>query len=158
MYQSLDWNYYMQCTGWYLGNVSNYTSDSLTFFYIWSFRNLQSNQLNGFIPSSIGSLTSLTRLYVQMYMLGCNTDRWLYSNKLTGSIPSSIGSLTSLKELYVLMYMLDSNNDRHLYDNQLTGSIPSSIGSLTYLTSLYVHRLCRVLIMTGSCITVWQNF
>ena len=63
---------------------------------------LANNQLSGSIPSSFGSLSDLTGLYVS-------------GNQLSGSIPSSFGSLSSLK--YV-----------ELDNNRLSGSIPSSIG------------------------------
>ena len=69
-------------------------------------------QLAGSLPSSIGSLTSLSYLA-------------LYSNSLAGTIPSSIGSLTSLQYLY-------------LFSNQLAGTIPSSIGSMTSLQYLFL--------------------
>ena len=70
--------------------------------------------MTGSIPSSLGSLTRLSLLY-------------LFRNRLTGSIPSSLGSLTRLRDLV-------------LSNNQLTGSIPSSLGSLTNLTDLYLFR------------------
>ena len=55
----------------------------------------------GEIPSSIGGLINLERLY-------------LNENQLTGSIPVEIGELTNLTHLY-------------LSDNQLSGQIPIEI-------------------------------
>jgi hypothetical protein len=49
---------------------------------------LQSNNLQGFIPSSIANLPKLMSLY-------------LYYNHLNGSVPNSISQLTSLMALYV---------------------------------------------------------
>ena len=71
---------------------------------------LHSNQLAGSIPAELGSLSSLTTLY-------------LNSNQLT-SIPAELGSLSSLTYL-------------NLYSNQLTG-IPAELGSLASLTALYL--------------------
>ena len=74
---------------------------------------LQSNQLSGSMPSSLGNLTNLRELY-------------LYYNQLNGEIPPSLGNLTNLT-------ILD------LDTNQLSGEIPSSLGNLTNLTELYLN-------------------
>ena len=71
---------------------------------------LSRNGLTGEIPSGLGSLTNLDRLY-------------LYGNQLTGEIPASLGRLANLQVLY-------------LWGNQLTGQIPSSLGSLANLRGL----------------------
>jgi len=76
--------------------------------------NLSNSGLSGEIPSEIGNLTNLERLY-------------LYGNQLTGSIPPEIGNLTNLGQLV-------------LSGNQLTGSIPPEIGNLTNLTGLYLYE------------------
>jgi hypothetical protein len=68
------------------------------------------NNLKGTIPSSLASLTRLTKLE-------------LFGNNLKGTIPSSLASLTQLAYLG-----LESNN--------LTGTIPSSLASLTQLAYL----------------------
>ena len=69
--------------------------------------------ITGEIPSSIGQLINLTKL-------------WLHNNQLTGEIPPEIGNLTNLTSL-------------SLSNNQFTGEIPSEIGNLTNLTSLYLY-------------------
>jgi hypothetical protein len=69
------------------------------------------NDLEGTIPSSLGSLTKLTR----MSLAG--------NRNFEGTIPSSLGSLTELT------YM-DLSGDK------LKGTIPSSLASLTELTHL----------------------
>ena len=74
---------------------------------------LDTNELTGSIPSSLGNLTNLEML-------------WLADNELTGSIPSSLGNLTNLKWWY-------------LHGNELTGSIPSSLGNLTNLEGLWLR-------------------
>ena len=62
---------------------------------------MDSNQLNGSIPSSLGNLTNLRSLFLQR-------------NDLSGSIPSSLGNLTNLEWLY-------------LVGNQFSGCIPASL-------------------------------
>ncbi|GJP33005.1 hypothetical protein CLOM_g17582 [Closterium sp. NIES-68] len=75
-----------------------------------TFLDLHSNLLTGSIPTSIASLSSLTHLD-------------LYGNRLSGWIPSSIGGLLDLRYL-------------DLRENSLTGSILSTIGEMTSLTFL----------------------
>ena len=75
---------------------------------------LSSKGLQGTLPNSIGSLTSLLHLAFG-------------GNYLTGTIPSSIGSMSSLTQLT-------------LNNNLLTGSIPSSISSLTQLVIIYMDN------------------
>jgi Leucine-rich repeat (LRR) protein/PKD repeat protein len=96
---------------------------------------LDQNNLVGTLPSSLGNLTSLTRLN-------------LYFNKLSGTIPTELGDLTHLT-------YLDLSYNRHLSStipaqlgnltqlaylnlglNQLSGSIPTQLTSLTSLTWL----------------------
>jgi hypothetical protein len=68
------------------------------------------SELGGSIPASIGELVSLTQLY-------------LYSNQLSGSIPDAIGNLVDLTVLA-------------LFSNHLSGSIPDTIGNLVTLKQL----------------------
>ncbi len=49
----------------------------------FNFLNLHTNQLTGEIPNSIGNLTNLINLYLDV-------------NNLSGTIPSEIGNLTNL--------------------------------------------------------------
>ncbi len=64
---------------------------------------LGGNNLRGRIPTSIGGLTQVIRL-------------WMYSNQLEGPIPSTIGNITQLLTL-------------QLHQNHLSGTIPSSLGT-----------------------------
>jgi hypothetical protein len=73
---------------------------------------MHSNSLTGAIPTQLGWLTSVTRLY-------------MHSNSLTGAIPTQLGGLTGVTEL-----RLDSNS--------LTGAIPTQLGGLTGVTVLHV--------------------
>ena len=68
------------------------------------------NNLKGFIPPELGSLSSPTVLFLGF-------------NDLTGPIPPELGSLTSLESL-------------HLRFNKLTGPIPPELGSLPTLRRL----------------------
>ena len=70
---------------------------------------LDRNNLEGSMPTELGSLASLTRLE-------------LWQNNLTGPIPPELGNLTSLEWL-------------RLVNNELTGSIPPELSNLTSLTS-----------------------
>ncbi|MFC1483702.1 fibronectin type III domain-containing protein [Candidatus Neomarinimicrobiota bacterium] len=72
--------------------------------------NLQTNNLSGPLPESIGNLTALTSLN-------------LGTNQLTDTIPSSIGNLVNLTNL-------------SLENNQLTGEIPDGISNMADLTTL----------------------
>src|SRR6266542_1586930 len=72
--------------------------------------NLETNNLTGQLPSSIGNLQKLGTLRLAV-------------NQLSGSIPSSIGNLVNLQVL-----VLDGN--------QLNGAIPSSLRTLVNLQLL----------------------
>jgi hypothetical protein len=101
--------------------------------------NLGGENMNGSIPSSIGDLDALTRLYIDQNPglsgsipssignLVNLIQLFLDRNQLTGNIPSSVGNLVNLRYLY-------------LYNNQLTGNIPSSIGDLVNLKYLYLYN------------------
>ena len=93
-----------------------------------------SNQLSGTIPSELGSLTNLRRLYLEdsqlsgpippeLGSLASLEHLALWGNQLTGEIPADLGSLANLQILA-------------LWGNRLTGEIPAELGSLTNLESL----------------------
>ena len=92
--------------------------------------------LAGDIPTELGNLSNLERLY-------------LHDNQLTGEIPTELGSLSNLERLY-------------LHDNQLTGEIPRELGNLSnpetldlagnQLTGDIPHSL------TGLTVLVWFTF
>ena len=65
---------------------------------------------SGTLPSTIGSLSALTKLKVSL-------------SSFSGSIPAEIGSLTMLSALFIS-------------GGSMTGTIPDAVGSLTKLTSL----------------------
>nr|WP_176619859.1 RHS repeat-associated core domain-containing protein [Allomuricauda chongwuensis]NVN18057.1 hypothetical protein [Allomuricauda chongwuensis] len=97
-----DWNFAGNVTSdWHGVTVANGHVTEL---------NLESNELEGNIPASIGDLVHLTLLNV-------------FKNELTGNIPNEIGNLTSLETL-------------NLSNNGLIGEIPSSLANSTGLISL----------------------
>ena len=73
---------------------------------------LSDNQLRGEIPTELGSLPNLTRLFLGF-------------NQLTGGIPADLGNLASLERLY-------------LGGNGIGGRIPAELGNLTNLTELWL--------------------
>uniref|UniRef100_A0A453AGR7 non-specific serine/threonine protein kinase n=1 Tax=Aegilops tauschii subsp. strangulata TaxID=200361 RepID=A0A453AGR7_AEGTS len=89
-----------------LGSLSN-----LTFLNLESnFLQAEGNKFSGQIPSTIGNLSRLNKLY-------------LHNNELTGNIPATLGNC---KQLYML----------ELYFNSLEGPIPSELFSSTTLIGL----------------------
>ncbi|KAL6602911.1 hypothetical protein ACP70R_043272 [Stipagrostis hirtigluma subsp. patula] len=75
---------------------------------------LSLNKISGTIPKEIGNLKSLTVLMMQ-------------DNQFVGSIPSVIGALGNLSVL-------------SLSGNRLSGPIPDSLGNLEQLTELYLRE------------------
>ena len=95
------------------------------------------NELSGEVPSSLGDLTSLRRLYLygtrlrgeippELGRLANLVTLELGRNQLSGKIPSELGNLTSLTELSVA-------------GNRLSGEVPSSLGNLTNLTGMWIR-------------------
>lgn len=74
---------------------------------------ITNSTLTGTIPSEIGHLSSLRRL-------------WLYSNKLTGTIPAEIGNLDQLEVFEV-------------HHNSLGGSMPSGVCTAV-ASSTYAYK------------------
>jgi len=155
LYNSTDGSHWKQNKNWLTINpVSKWLGIGVrnsTVTYV----NLNYNNLNGRLPSSIGSLTNLTTLLLVGNHLSGNipssignlvrlTSLYLAENRLGGNIPASIGNLVKLDALF-----LDNNRLSgaipnsignlaklqflELYNNQLTGNIPSSIGNLRNL-------------------------
>ncbi len=73
---------------------------------------LADNNLGGYIPSQIGTLTALHQINFS-------------GNSISGTIPFEIGNLINLRGIY-------------LSNNQLSGSLPEEIGNLSQLQYLYV--------------------
>ena len=95
---------------------------------------LRDNQLNGEVPSELGSLASLEVLDLgsnrlsgkippELGNLASLEEVSFNSNRLSGEIPPELGNLTNLRELW-------------LGDNELSGEVPGELGSLTNLEAL----------------------
>ena len=80
---------------------------------------LSNNNLNGYIPRSIGGLRDLRSFSVP-------------NNKLSGKIPAELSKLTELRSLN-----LSSNTD-------LSGSLPENIGDLTHLYYLGLYQCSKI--------------
>jgi hypothetical protein len=95
---------------------------------------LESNELNGEIPSELGDLPSLVGL-------------WLWGNDLSGEIPGELGSLTNLVNL-------------SLGGNQLRDQIPPELGNLSSLQYLYLdsNQLRGILPLDLTKLTNLQEF
>lgn len=99
---------------------------------------LETNSLEGTIPSEIKELTSLRTLS-------------LTRNKLGGTIPSAIGNLRNLEALFlsynqlkgtlpVSLANLGKLKDLDLSQNGLAGTIPARIGLMTSLVTVALSR------------------
>jgi len=100
------------------------------------FMYLDSNKLEGRIPTEFGNLTKLVKLYLSDNLLTGSippnlgqleslTYFFFQSNQITGPIPVEFGNLKSLQRLY-------------LSNNSLNGSIPPTLGRLENLVHLFL--------------------
>ncbi len=121
---------------------------------------LSENELNGTIPSELGSLTNLEELNLSQNQLSGTiplelgslnnlTTLSLFDNRLSGGIPSELGNLSNLELLALFennlrgtipteLAELDNLRWLMLSGNQLSGSIPSELSKLTNLGWLYL--------------------
>ena len=123
---------------------------------------LSENELNGTIPSELGSLTYLEELNLSQNQLSGTiplelgslnnlTTLSLFDNRLSGGIPSELGNLSNLELLALFennlrgtipseLAELDNLRWLMLSGNQLSGSIPSELSKLTNLGWLYLSE------------------
>ena len=123
---------------------------------------LDSNNLTGSIPSSLGGLSELQTLTLSENQLSGSIPAELgnasklvfvalWDNDLTGSIPSELGNLSALRSLRLEQNQLSGSipselgnlsalTEIELFGNQLTGEIPSSLGNLTNLFKLHLDQ------------------
>ena len=109
----------------------------------------------GIIPTQLGGLTGLTKLYIdfeeitgsiptQLGLLTGLTQLGLGSNKLTGSIPTQLGGLTALTGLF-------------LYINSLSGGVPKSLCNLNSTAFIEVYQNPG-LTCFAQCLEAYPNF
>src|SRR5664279_1699630 len=137
LYNSTNGGSWYKNTGWLSGPVSGWYGISLTAGGNVNHIILDSNNLVGPLPPSLGNLSELTQLI-------------LYQNKLNGSIPASFGSLLKLTNLLLTSNRLSGSIPASLGNaggliqldlrsNQLTGIIPPSLGNLSNLLVLTLN-------------------
>ena len=73
---------------------------------------LQENNMNGSVPSSLGNLSALTFLSLR-------------NNNLSGSLPDEIGNMTEMTDLDFAF-------------NNLSGAVPETLGNLSKLVALFL--------------------
>ncbi|NHF58986.1 hypothetical protein FK220_006525 [Flavobacteriaceae bacterium TP-CH-4] len=122
------WDTNIPVCDWYGVNVINGNITSI---------NLNSNNLVGSLPTSLGGLSNLTSLVLssnllegpipeQLGQLSSLTSLSLNACRFSGAIPSELGQLTNLTSLI-------------LHANQLSGAIPAELGQLTNLITLSLY-------------------
>ncbi len=110
--------------------------------------------LTGQIPSELGRLTGLRRMFLGnptrvCSESGCRDIEDSEHNRLTGPIPPELGNLTNLEKLYLFGNQLSGEipsqignltnlSDLQLQDNQLSGAIPAGVENLSNLTKLFL--------------------
>ena len=136
---------------------------------------LVARRFTGTIPSSLGKLPALTRLFLNgneltgtippsLGDLAALEQLRLNDNDLTGSLPAELGELANLRELWISdnaltgaipseLGSLSKLEVLSLLNNDLTGSIPSELGSLSKLTQLSLSNNA----LTGSIPTELTN-
>ncbi|KAK8312586.1 hypothetical protein V6Z12_D01G052600 [Gossypium hirsutum] len=120
----------------HLGNLS-----FLSLLYLSNLRRLRylnfgNNSFSGEIPSWLGSLTELRRLFLGQNNFKGLEFLYLFGNQISGSIPSTIFNISSLQEIYLSYNMLSEVID--FTSNNLTGHIPKDMfDHLPNLKGLY---------------------
>ena len=109
LYESTDGDNWTNNENWLIGPVESWYGVIVEEERVTEI-SLALNKLEGEIPSSLWTLTGLSKIDLAV-------------NKLSGSMPDDIDKLVNLRSL-------------ELHRNDLVGSIPASLGSLSILSSL----------------------
>ncbi len=161
LYNSTDGANWSNNSNWLSGSLNTWYGVSLTGGRVTKL-NLVSNNLNGYIPASIGNLTMISFLDLGSNILADTIPSeignlvsldtlYLANSQLTGSIPSTIGNLTNLQVIALdknrligsipfEMGQLLKLSAIYLQENQLTGAIPSELSNLSSLQYLYLNN------------------
>ncbi|MEQ9656946.1 hypothetical protein, partial [Fulvivirga sp.] len=124
-------------TNWLTGDVSTWTGVSVNLGRVTEI-NLESNNLAGNIPASIGNLSELNYLF-------------LNNNQLSGNTPTSLWNLSNLIEMVVhdnpnLRFSIEPNIGLmtqlvviRAFETNITGVLPVEIGNATNLIELNMY-------------------
>ena len=121
---------------------------------------LSNNQLSGYIPAELGSLTNLKWLVLSDNQLFAEIPAdlgnlvnleglYLWNNELSGELPAELGNLANLEyldlsdnqlsgELPAELGNLANLEYLDLSENQLSGGLPAELGNLANLRELYL--------------------
>ena len=136
LYNSTEGNTWTRNTGWLQTPVSEWFGITLDADGRVTGVDLQSNNLVGQLPKSIGTLAKLDSLS-------------LPENELTGPIPPELGQLKELSfmwlswndlygEIPVELAQMTQMEELHFTENSLTGQIPKELGQMANLKYLWL--------------------
>lgn len=154
LYNSTNGATWKDNTNWLTGQVTSWSGVTIADGRVTRIE-LNSNNLSGSLPASLGDLAALQYLHLNHNQLSGSMPGELgnlsslrmlelYNNQLSGSIPSELGNLSSLHSLDLKLNQLSGSipislgklsklQDLNLQGNQLSGSIPSELGNLSSL-------------------------
>ena len=145
------WNLSTDCCSWYGVECTNGTVSKLS---------LARNQLSGYIPDSLSSLSQLSTLNLAQNSLGGTLPQnfaslsslvylGVYQNWLSGVLPPNL-TLSSMVELYTYLNRISGTlppiagatglKAFGMRGNRYSGSIPSSLSGLTSLQLLWLFN------------------
>lgn len=138
LYYSTNGNNWIYNDNWLTGPLHRWYGVALNDSGRVSSLNLWNNNLNGNIPTSIGSLTHLKFFNFS-------------ENSLTGTLPSEVGMLSKVEHIYLNNNKIEGAipleisklkflRSLHLFSNKISGSIPDSLLSMPSLNSLQLHE------------------
>ena len=130
LYNSTDGTNWEDHTNWLSGPIDTWYGITVENGRVTK-ADLDDNNLTGPLPSAIGNLTYVERLY-------------LHDNNLSGTIPPEIGNLVEVDYLYLAGNQLEGAippefgnlkklNDFYLSENELTGPIPAEFANLSHM-------------------------
>ena len=162
LYRSTGGDSWNERTNWLTEKHVSTWHGVITFDGRVSVVSLSENNLTGEIPSELGSLSHLRRLYLQRngiagpipHELGSltrNEALFLHRNALSGEIPAELGNLSNLRWLALNANQLSGTIPAQLGDlselrwlnfdeNELSGEMPAELGNLSNLKILWIWK------------------